>query len=59
MFLKNVNLKVWQTCHDLFKYQVYLYGSEAITYWNAFLLGGNSASTMSKAVNREDKRSRR
>ncbi len=26
-----------QLCHDLFKYQVWLYGSETITYLNAIL----------------------
>jgi hypothetical protein len=37
---KKVNLNVWQTCPDLFycKYQVLLYGSEAITYYKAILL---------------------
>ncbi len=34
---KKGNLNVWQTCHDLFKISGYLYGSEAITYLNAFL----------------------
>jgi hypothetical protein len=36
--------KLAMTC---LKYQVYLYGSEAITYLRAFLWGGNRASTMS------------
>jgi hypothetical protein len=36
--------KLSMTC---FKYQVYLYGSEAITYLNAILMSGYRASTMS------------
>jgi|688.fasta_scaffold2831587_1 hypothetical protein len=36
--------KLAMTC---FKYQVYLYGSEVITYLHAGPLGGNSASTVS------------
>jgi hypothetical protein len=32
-----VNPNVWQTSMTCFKYQVYLYGSEAITYLNTIL----------------------
>jgi hypothetical protein len=35
--LKVVNLNVWQPASTCFKYQVYLYVSEAITYLNTIL----------------------
>ncbi len=37
MLLVVLNLNVRQTFRDQFKYQVYLYGSKAITYLNAIL----------------------
>ncbi len=36
-YFKKVNLIVWQPVMTCFKYKVYMYGSEAITYLNAIL----------------------